>query len=112
MAYATVCGVHLDTADVVIVPFAADHPAVATGHGVAEAADAVVQYSPPAAKLLSRRGHGEPQTASFAAALVAALVAVDLPHSWVTDPDHDANKDRAGETESPNVLSTSDQPKV
>lgn len=42
----------------------------------------------------------------FAPALAAALGAAGLPYFWVTDPNHDANKDRAGETDSPIVLST------
>ena len=51
--------------------------------------------------------HGEQWgSKSFAPALAAALGAAGLPYFWVTDPDHDANKDRAGETESPIVLST------
>ena len=55
-------GVHLDATDDVVVVFDADHPAVAAGHSVAEVADAVVQHSLPAAKLLPRRGHHAPQT--------------------------------------------------
>jgi len=42
----------------------------------------------------------------FAPALAAALGAAGFPYFWVTDPDQKGNKDRAGETECPVVLST------
>jgi len=43
---------------------------------------------------------------SMAAALAAGLGRAGLPYFWVTDPDEKGNRDLAGETDSPIVLST------
>ena len=43
---------------------------------------------------------------SFAQSLSIALEKAGLPHFWVTDPDEKGNRDLAGETDAPIVLST------
>ncbi len=73
---------------------------------VAQVVDAVKQYMGSRSRARSIAVlHGD-GAQSLATGVAKALADSDLPFFWVTEPGHEANKDLAGSTDAPIVLST------
>jgi superfamily I DNA and RNA helicase len=84
-------------------------PASDVADEVAKVVESVRDYyadRSPARSIAVLYGERAEGATAFAASLADGLGAAGLPYFWVTDPDNKDNRDLAGETDSPVVLST------